>query len=193
MKNSVEIWMPFYIGDYLADTQRLTTEQHGAYLLIILDYWRNGPPPLDGAILQSIARLDQRGWKRNEKAILSLFEVRNEHLWQERIERARADAIRNRREASARAATAANARWEKERNSKKASTGYETKDAESNAGSNASCIASVVLDEVPADCSSSSSTSPNTSSPHPISDTIPEARQIGNIAEEFLRGRSVTN
>lgn len=56
--------MPLYVGDYLGDTQRLTTEQHGAYLLLILDYWRNGPAPDDDLVLQQITKLNKAGWKK---------------------------------------------------------------------------------------------------------------------------------
>lgn len=40
-----DAWFPFYVGDYLAATQRLTAEKHGTYVLLILDSWTNGPPP----------------------------------------------------------------------------------------------------------------------------------------------------
>lgn len=38
----VDVWMPFFIGDYLRDTVDLTHAEHGAYILTILAYWSNG-------------------------------------------------------------------------------------------------------------------------------------------------------
>lgn len=40
--NGKDVWMPMFIGDYMANTIGLTHSQHGAYLLSIFKYWLKG-------------------------------------------------------------------------------------------------------------------------------------------------------
>lgn len=37
-------WIPFYFGDYLADTSDLSLAEHGAYLLLMAHYYSTGKP-----------------------------------------------------------------------------------------------------------------------------------------------------
>ncbi len=41
-KRKTDIWMPLFIGDYIADTIGFSLEEHGGYLLSIMAYWRKG-------------------------------------------------------------------------------------------------------------------------------------------------------
>lgn len=70
-----DTWMPLVIGDYLKDTTRLTTEQHGAYLLLIMSYWVEGPPADDDEELAAITRLDTKAWKKNRDKLLRFFRI----------------------------------------------------------------------------------------------------------------------
>jgi uncharacterized protein YdaU (DUF1376 family) len=54
--------MPLYVGDYLGDTGHLTTMQHGAYLLLMMHYWRKGELPDDDRQLSKITKLPLKTW-----------------------------------------------------------------------------------------------------------------------------------
>ena len=66
-------WIAFYIGDYLKDTQALTTEQHGAYMLLLMECWQKGRVPLDAASRASIARVPLPRWKKISAPIDAFF------------------------------------------------------------------------------------------------------------------------
>lgn len=91
--------MPLYIGDYLADTSRLSTEQHGAYLLLLMDYWRSGPPMDDDEELASITKLSAQQWKKHAAKIRGMFTSVDGRLIQKRCdeERQKAGLVSNKR------------------------------------------------------------------------------------------------
>lgn len=111
MTGTASAWMPFYVGDYLGDTQRLTTEQHGAYLLLILDYWRSGPAPDDDAVLAQITRLPLAAWKRHRSAIARMFQVTDGEWRHKRIDHEISAAKDNAERRSSKARDGANAKW----------------------------------------------------------------------------------
>lgn len=68
-----DTWMPLYIGDYLADTRRLSTTEHGAYLLLLMEQWRRGWVPEDEHQLSRITGLRLDHWRRLSGTILCFF------------------------------------------------------------------------------------------------------------------------
>ena len=96
---SANPFMQLYVGDYLADTLDLTTEQHGAYLLLLMTMWRHDAKlPNDPAKLARIARVSLRRWHLVWGEIQRLFEVEGDQITSGHIGRwedmARRDSIR---------------------------------------------------------------------------------------------------
>lgn len=68
-----DLWMPLNVGDYLADTGHLCTTQHGAYLLLLMHYWRKRELPTDDKQLAAIAKLQLRNWLDVKETIQAFF------------------------------------------------------------------------------------------------------------------------
>jgi len=78
--------MQLYVADYLADTMHLTTEEHGAYLLLIFNYWQTGKP-IPVSRLARIARLSNERWTDVERSLNEFFNERSGEWVHDRIER----------------------------------------------------------------------------------------------------------
>ncbi len=74
-------YMPLYIADYMADAGHLTTLEHGAYLLLIMNYWQTGKPlrALNGR-LASVARMLNEDFEQI-RPVLAEFFTESEGLW----------------------------------------------------------------------------------------------------------------
>lgn len=93
-------YMPLYVGDYLKDTRDLTAEQHGAYLLLLMDMWnRNGALPNNAKVLARITGISPKRWPSVWSAIGSMFIDDGDFLSHKRVdlELQKADQISQKR------------------------------------------------------------------------------------------------
>lgn len=101
-----DTWMPWYIGDYLADTLHLSTLQHGAYDLLLMAGWkRQGKLPDDDNQLSAITKLTLSDWMSMRPIIEEFFKISN-GFWQQKrqvAEIARANRITNARQIAGKA------------------------------------------------------------------------------------------
>lgn len=79
-------YMQLYIADYLADTMHLSTEEHGAYLLLMFNYWQTGRA-IPKNRLAKIARVSDSRWAELQTALKEFFEDDGESWVHLRIER----------------------------------------------------------------------------------------------------------
>ena len=83
----VRVWMPLYPGDYLASTGHLSTEEHGAYFLLMLHYWATGKPlPDDNRKLSRITKVSVEVWEGIRSTLSEFFEIGGGQWIHDRIE-----------------------------------------------------------------------------------------------------------
>ncbi len=76
MTKKVDTWMPLLIDKYLGDTTDLTTEQHGAYMLLLMAMWKkDGTLPNDDQRLASITRLPASRWRASKGVLMEFFQT----------------------------------------------------------------------------------------------------------------------
>lgn len=78
--------MQLYVADYLGDTRHLSTEQHGAYLLLLMSMWRaGGRLPNDDQKLARIAGLSLTKWRRIAGDVMEFFTIVGDEITQKRL------------------------------------------------------------------------------------------------------------
>jgi uncharacterized protein YdaU (DUF1376 family) len=81
-------WFALNVGEYLKDTMRLTRDAHGAYFLLILDYYGTAKPcPDDDFILAALTKSTEAEWKQIRKMLAPFFDIREGYWYHRRIER----------------------------------------------------------------------------------------------------------
>jgi len=78
-------YMQFYVAEYQADTMHLTAEEHGAYLLLIFNYWQTGKP-IPKKRLQKIARVSSDRWTGVKDTLSEFFKDTGDEWVHDRIE-----------------------------------------------------------------------------------------------------------
>lgn len=78
-------YMQLYVADYLADTYHLTTEEHGAYMLMLMNYWQTGKA-LRYDRIPSVVRMDKKRFKEIENNLCDFFTIEDDLWVHERIE-----------------------------------------------------------------------------------------------------------
>jgi uncharacterized protein YdaU (DUF1376 family) len=80
---------PFYVDDFSSDgkVEAMTTEEVGAYMLLLCKAWRERPPgsiPDDDRVLARWARLTPDRWRECRSAVLAAFIAGKDSRWHQK-------------------------------------------------------------------------------------------------------------
>lgn len=80
--------MPIFIDAYLSDTTHLLTEEHGAYLLLLMAMWRrNGSVPDDDRDVARMVGLGLARWKKIKERLRPLLIFEQGRITQKRLKK----------------------------------------------------------------------------------------------------------
>ncbi|AUX76387.1 YdaU family protein [Sinorhizobium fredii] len=79
-------FMQLYVSDFIGDTLHLSTEQIGAYMLLLMAMWNaGGRLPNDDAKLARVVRMSVKKWKSIEADLLGFFDVEGGEITHNRL------------------------------------------------------------------------------------------------------------
>jgi uncharacterized protein YdaU (DUF1376 family) len=80
--------MPWYTDAYLADTTDLSTEEHGAYMLLLMTMWRaGGSLPNDPEFLRRVVKATPCKWSSIWKVLSRFFYEENSKIVQRKLKK----------------------------------------------------------------------------------------------------------
>ena len=80
-------YMQFVIPDYLADTGHLSTEQHGAYIMLLFNYWQTGKPLRNNSErLANVCGLSVKRFEEHRPILEEFFDVTDDVWIHHRVE-----------------------------------------------------------------------------------------------------------
>ncbi|TPN26607.1 DUF1376 domain-containing protein [Mesorhizobium sp. B2-3-3] len=104
-------YMPFWVDDYQRDTRHLTTEEHGAYLLLLMAAWASptNSLPDDDDMLARVAGVSTARWRKMKAIVMAFWSLdgRSKRWSQKRLKKERRLAV----DRKAKASDAAASRW----------------------------------------------------------------------------------
>ena len=95
----INTWMKIYPVDYLNGTKRMTYEEKGVYIDLILEYWDNGGPLGNEKKMKSFLSISAHRWNKVKENVLEKFYEKDGVFHHERIDKEIAQAIERREKA----------------------------------------------------------------------------------------------
>lgn len=135
--------------DLISDTQYLDAGQFGAYVRLLLAYWRSGPPQDDDRLLSRIAGMSPDEWSATRSALEPFFDIEGGRWMHWRTDEDLAAAYEAINKASRAGKIAAEARWGKSRACDRIADRNPARSAADDADRNAGGSAGGIADEPP--------------------------------------------